>query len=99
MSLRWLAIVVLLGAAVAASAVAVVQAKHRSRTLFVELQQLEREVDALNAEWRRLRLEQGTLATHGRVERIARESLGLREPQPGEVIVLRVPSADGEGQP
>lgn len=95
MSTRWLAIVLCLGGAVAVSAVAVVQTKHASRGLFVELQQLERERDRLNTEWGRLRLEQGTWATHGRVERLARESLDLREPPPAEIVVMRLP--DGEG--
>lgn len=91
MSARWLGLALLLMAGVVASAMAVVESKHRSRSLFVTLQQLERERDALNVEWGRLRLEQGTWATHSRVERLAREALDLREPPPGEVVVLRLP--------
>jgi len=97
-SVRWLALVLALLAAVVASAMAVVESKHRSRSLFVELQELERERDALNVEWGRLRLEQGTWATHGRVERLARERLDMREPPPGEVVVLRLPPRGGEAE-
>ena len=53
------------------SAIAVIEAKHESRKRFVELQTLEKERDRMNVEWGRLQLEQGTWATHSRVEEIA----------------------------
>jgi len=66
--------------AVLASALAVVDAQHRSRALFVELQAVEGDIAALDTEWGRLQLEQSTWATHGRIERIAREELDMRLP-------------------
>lgn len=79
-----------LGLAVTLSALAVVGSQHSSRTLFVELQQLEREAGRLDTEWGRLQLEQSTWATHGRVERLARERLGMRLPDfdRAEILVL-----------
>lgn len=79
-----------LALAVMATAVAAVYAKHHSRTLFVELSRLNRERDALNIEWGRLQLEQSTWATHGRIEQVARERLGMVLPEAEQTeIVLR----------
>jgi len=77
-----LMIVVMLG-----TAVAVVFARHESRKLFVELQQLEKERDELNVEWGRLQLEQGAWSSHGRVEQIAREKLSMRIPSPADTVI------------
>ncbi len=74
---------------VVASSVAVVYAKHESRRLFAELEELNRERDRLNAEWGMLQLEQGAWATHGRVERIGREQLDMKMPGRDEIIILR----------
>ncbi len=74
------------------SAVAVVYTQHRSRQLFVERQELRREEDELNIQWGRLRLEQGAWATHARIERLAREELGLIMPQ-REAVVFIEPEA------
>lgn len=79
----------LLAAATAASAVLVIYSQHQSRLLFAEVQELNRERDALDAEWGMLRLEQGAWATHGRVERLAREELDMIMPGPDDVIILR----------
>ncbi len=88
MSVRhWLAVA--LTVAVAASAVAVVATKHYSRRAFVELQELQRERDRLDVEWGRLRIEQGAVATHGRVETIARRELEMRMPGRDDVIIVR----------
>ena len=84
-------IAAVLGLLVTASALAVVYSQHRSRELFVELQRLEREQAALDTEWGRLELEQSTWATHGRIERIARDRLDMRLPdfQRSEIVVLQ----------
>lgn len=70
------------------SAIAVVYAEYASRKLFVELEGLRSQRDALAVEWGRLQLEQSTLAAHGRVERLARDRLGMRQPQPEDVVVI-----------
>jgi cell division protein FtsL len=84
-------IAALLAVAVTASALAVVYSQHRARSLFVELQRLERERAELDTEWGRLELEQSTWATHGRIERIARERLDMRLPdfERAEIVVLQ----------
>jgi cell division protein FtsL len=82
----WLAVLVL---AVMVSAEAVVSSKHESRKLFVQLQGLEKARDRMNVEWGRLQLEQGTWATHGRVERMARKRLGMVIPKNEQVVIVK----------
>ncbi len=72
---------------VLSTAVSVVYARHESRKLFVELQQLEKERDELNVDWGRLQLEQGAWSAHGRVEQIAREKLSMRIPSPAKTVI------------
>ncbi|MFO7859001.1 MAG: cell division protein FtsL [Ectothiorhodospiraceae bacterium] len=79
----------LLAAGVAASGFLVVYSQQQSRSLFAELQGLQQERDELEAEWGRLRLEQGAWATHGRIERLARQELGMVMPDPEDVVVVR----------
>lgn len=85
---RWTLLGVL-ALAVVVSGTAVVYAKYASRKLFVELQQLRAERDAIDVEWGRLQLEESTLATHVRVERIARNKLKMHAPDATEVLVIR----------
>lgn len=83
-------IIALLALANFASAIAVVYVKHDSRKRFVELQALERERDALSVEWGQLQIEQSTWGTHGRIEALARDRLGLQVPA-AEHMVLVLP--------
>ena len=75
------------------SAVGVVWAKQQSRNQFVELQRLEKERDQLDTEWGQLRLEQSTLVTYGRIEKIAREELHMVVPLPNQVRLVNPQSA------
>jgi cell division protein FtsL len=79
---------VVLAVLVLASAVSVVYARHDARQLFIQLQQLTAERDALNIDWGRLQIEHSTWASPGRVEQIARERLGMREPDPASVVIV-----------
>jgi cell division protein FtsL len=89
-TVRWpRALLVLAWLAVLGSAIGAVYARYEARKLFVELQALERQRDELNIDWGRLRIEQGMLATHARVERLASEKLGMRMPAPDEVSIVR----------
>ncbi|GAB2493754.1 cell division protein FtsL [Pseudoxanthomonas sangjuensis] len=72
-----------------ATAIGVVYARHRHRILFVELSKLERARDELNIEFGRLQLEQATVAESTRIDRIARERLGMKSPEAGDVVVIR----------
>ena len=83
-----LSAVVTLIALVLSTAVGTVYCKHTSRKLFVELQRLELLRDDLESEWGRLQLEQSTWATHGRIERLARERLQMHLPSSTSTIVV-----------
>lgn len=72
-----------------ATAIAIVYARHRHRILFVELSKLERARDELNIEFGRLQLEQATVAEATRIDQIARERLGMKSPEAGDVVVIR----------
>ena len=72
-----------------ASAVGVVVARHKHRQLFVELNRLEKARDELNVEFSRLQLEQATWAESTRIDQIARERLGMKSPEAGDVVVIR----------
>ena len=82
-------LVIFLALIVLASSLGVVYAKHQSRKLFVELDTLKKERDEMNVEWGQLQLEQSTLATHGRVERIAKKRLGMVTPEYKTVLIVR----------
>lgn len=84
---QWLTLVLLLAAAVT-SAMGVVYAKFQSRTLFADLQALRLERDALEVEWGQLQLEQSAWAAHGRVERVARNQLGMVLPSSRQAKVI-----------
>ena len=84
----------LLTAATVASAIAVVHVKYLTRVDFVDLQRVRAARDALDVEWGRLRIEEAALATHTRVEREAREQLGMHLPRAGEVRVVEVQQRD-----
>ena len=70
------------------SAIALVYTRHESRTLFVELEQLNTERDELNIEWGQLQIEQSTWATHARIEKVALEELSLVRPKSSEIYVI-----------
>ncbi|MEJ2530064.1 MAG: cell division protein FtsL [Gammaproteobacteria bacterium] len=82
-------LVVILSIAVVVSATGVVYAKYASRIYFTELESIRTKRDAADVEWGRLQLEQSTWATHGRIEKIAREKLNMRIPLVEEVKVIR----------
>lgn len=84
--IRWLLLLVLT-AAVLASAIGVVVLRHESRQLFVSLQEAEAERDAARVEWSRLQLEQAWLGDAGRVESQAREQLKMESPQDVRILV------------
>lgn len=76
-------------AMVMASAIGLVYSKHKTRILFVELQQLNKEVVSLDTEWGQLQLEQSAWSDHGRIEQIARERLGMMIPEAEQVAFIR----------
>ncbi|MGB5179329.1 MAG: cell division protein FtsL [Gammaproteobacteria bacterium] len=88
MSVRPLNLIVILLALVISS-VGVVYSKHKARKLFVEWTALGNERDNMDIEWGQLQLEQSTLSTHGRVERDAREQLGMVGLSADNMVILK----------
>ena len=72
-----LVLIVILFLANVFTGVGIVYSKHSVRKAFVELQHLQNKFDGLQVEWGRLQLEQSAWATHGRVEKLAREKLKM----------------------
>lgn len=70
------------------TAMTLVYTKHESRKLFVELEALTDQRDALNIEWGQLQIEQSTWATHARIEQVATEDLELLRPEATEIFVI-----------
>lgn len=83
--------VLLLSAAILICAVLVVEARHESRMLFAQLQGLQAERDALNTEWEKLLLEEGTWGQHRRVEETARLRLDMAIPGRDRIVVVNAP--------
>jgi cell division protein FtsL len=75
--------------AVLVSSLAVVYSKHQARSRFVELQRLTERRDELDIEWGQLQLEQSTWATHGRVERVARDDLKMVIPRAADLRIVQ----------
>ncbi len=86
---RILIVVTLLFSFVLGSAILLIYSKHQSRKLFVELQQLRYQVDALNTEWSQLQLEQSAWSGHGRIEDVARKQLSMVMPEPVDVVFVK----------
>jgi cell division protein FtsL len=86
---RILVVVTILFSLVLASAILLVYSKHQSRKLFVELEQLRYQVDALNTEWSQLQLEQSAWSGHGRIESVARERLSMVMPESADVVFVQ----------
>lgn len=87
MSLRVIVAVLILASLI--SAIGVVHARYRHRQLFVELTRLVAARDELNIEFSRLQLEQATWAESNRVDQIARNRLGMKTPEPADIVVVR----------
>ena len=68
---------IIMALALVVCALAVIQAQHRSRTYFVELERLKKEARLLDEQWGQLQLEQSTWANPARVDALARTRVGL----------------------
>ncbi len=79
----------LLWAGTLATAAGAVYCKHRSRTLFVELEALNARRDQLQIEWGQLQLEQSAWSTHAFVERVANTRLQMAIPPATAVRIVK----------
>jgi cell division protein FtsL len=70
-----------------ACAIGVVTSQHRARKAFGELEAEQAAARKLATEFTQLQLEQGTWATHGRVEQVAKRN-GMRQPDATSTVVI-----------
>ena len=82
-----------------ACALGVITAQHASRKLFIDLEAGQARAKKLDEEFTQLQLEQGTWATHKRVEAVASRSLGMRLPEPGTTRVVTLGDSPGTRKP
>ena len=75
--------------AVLATSVQVIYARHQARALFVRLEKLNAERDALDMDWGRLQLEQSYWSSHALVEGVANAKLKMTIPQTRDVRIVR----------
>jgi cell division protein FtsL len=76
----------------AACALGLVTSQHHARKLFAELEREQVRAKTLEVEYGQLQLEQSTWAMHARVERLARERLRMRPPEPQRMQVIETPA-------
>jgi cell division protein FtsL len=69
-------------------ALSAINANHRARKLYIELEAAQKHMRDLDVEWGQLQLEQSTWASHARVEKVARERLDMRPPAPGQILAI-----------
>lgn len=79
-------------------ALSAVSSNHRARKLIIELESEKKRMRELDVEWGQLQLEQSTWASHARIEKIAREKLGMRVPGPGQVVSVEPARAAAGGR-
>jgi len=72
------------------SGLAVIYGKYKTRLVFIEIQQVEQELDYLEMRWERLTLEEKMLSEHNRVEKIARKKMRLVEPNRKDIIYIQL---------
>ena len=87
--IKWPIVLPLLWLAVLGSATQVIYARHKARDLFVRLEKLNADRDALEMEWGRLQLEQSAWSSNAFVERVANARLQMNMPQMRDVRIVR----------
>jgi len=70
------------------TALGTVTAQHKSRKLYVELQQQQDHATQYGVEWGQLQLEQSTWAMHSRIEQIASQQLHMQVPDVKRIQVI-----------
>jgi len=70
------------------SALGLINAQHKARKLYIELEQLSQTEKQYNQEYGQLQLEQSTWAMHSRIEQIASEQLQMQVPDAKRIQVV-----------
>lgn len=73
-----------------ASAMAVIYSKYHMRELFVEIQDLKKQLDYLEVQWGQMQLELMTLEDHNQIEVEARKKLSFVAPQKNKIIYIKL---------
>lgn len=81
-------IIIVLIVSLISSGLGIVYTEHKSRKLFIQLQNLQVEKDQLQVEWGQLQLEQSTLATDAIVDHVARTRLNMIIPDSDTVVYV-----------
>lgn len=74
--------------AVMATAFTLVHTQYQSRRLYAALDRARAHASDLDTDWESLRAQRRTESASGRVQRIAREQLGMRAPDPASTLYL-----------
>jgi cell division protein FtsL len=75
------------------ASLSLVTARYESRHLFIQNEQLRSQANELDVVWRHLQLERAELSRNARVDRIAREQLGMVPIGPKRTLYIRDLSA------
>jgi cell division protein FtsL len=78
----------LLLALIVLSALGLITSQHQARKLYSELQVEQAAAKRFEEEIARLQVEQSTWSTPSRIEKVARERLGMRVPEANRIRVL-----------
>lgn len=70
------------------SALGLINAQHKARKLYIELEQLKQAARQYDLEYGQLQLEQSTWAMHSRIEQIASQALQMQVPDAKRVQVV-----------
>jgi len=63
--------------------------QHKTRNQFVELQALIEREHNLNADWGRLQIEHSTLVNNSRIEKQAKNQLGMKLPESEHILNIK----------
>ncbi len=93
-------VALILGVLLMFTAMSLVTARYQSRHLFIQNEQLRSQANELDIEWRHLQVDRAEYSRNARVDRIAREQLGMVPITPKRTLYIRddLAPASGEGR-
>lgn len=65
-----------------------VYSQNETRKVFAETQKIEKQILDIDAEFARLQIEKSTLVANNRIEKVAREQLGMKMPEEEQILVI-----------
>ena len=86
-------LIVLIGALLFASALSLITAQHRSRSLFIDLERAQTDAQRLDVDHDRLRIDQSRLSQPAHVASEARK-IGLKPIDPARTVFLNLPATE-----